>query len=246
MTRSFIIALQFLTRVPTPALKNFAPEELSASARWFPAIGAFIGACVLAAALLGDRFDPWLGALLSLVVWIAITGALHLDGLADVADALGAAHRNPDRFLEVLRDPHVGAFGAIALVVAIIAKLVLLFLALTYVPEFAVACVLVPAWARFGALAWSVRLRSLHPGSGERFARRISKRTIIVWAAVLVATSAVFSPALLCAPFLIWGWESYLRVRVGGMTGDCLGAGIEVLEIGLLLSVVLFGAVRPL
>jgi adenosylcobinamide-GDP ribazoletransferase len=245
MTRSFIIALQFLTRVPTPVLKDFAPEELGASARWFPAIGALIGACVLAAALLGNRVDPRLGALLALVVWIAITGALHLDGLADLADALGAAHRNPKRFLEVLGDPHLGAFGAIALIVAIVAKLVLLSLALTRVPNLAFACVLVPAWARFGALVWSVRLRPLHAGSGERFAWRISPTTISVWAVLLVAASAVLSSTLLCAPLLILGWEVYLRVRVGGMTGDCLGAGIEVIEIGLLLSAVLLSAVQP-
>ena len=244
MTRSFFIALQFLTRVPTPALKNFAPEELGASARWFPAIGAFVGVCVLAAAMVGNRLDPWLGGLLSLIVWVAITGALHLDGLADLADALGAAHRNPDRFLEVLHDPHLGAFGAIVLIVAIVAKLVLLSLALTHVPDFAFACVLVPAWARFGALVWSLRLRSLHTGSGERFAWRISTPTIAVWAVLLVVMRAVFSPMLLCAPLFVWGWETYLRVRVGGMTGDCLGAGIEVVEIGLLLALVLLSATR--
>jgi adenosylcobinamide-GDP ribazoletransferase len=238
MTRGLIIAMQFLTRVPMPALAQLLPEEFAASARWFPLVGVLIGASVMAAMLLGALIDPWLGALLGLIVWIGITGALHLDGLADFSDALGAAHRDPQRFLAVLRDPHIGTFGAIALVLAIVSKLVLLQIGLADARQIAFAVVLIPAWARFGTLVWSARLPSLSEGYGERFAWRVSHRSIVVWGCLLCAAGALLAPILLIAPILVWSWELYLRKRLGGMTGDCLGAGIELVEIGLLLAVV--------
>jgi adenosylcobinamide-GDP ribazoletransferase len=126
--RAFLLALQFLTRIPTPQVDDFRPEDLSRSAIWFPLVGAVIGGLVAAALALGALVDPWLGALAGLMVWVWITGALHLDGLADLADALGAAHRDPQRLLEVLRDPHIGTFGVVALVLVLAAKLVLLAL----------------------------------------------------------------------------------------------------------------------
>ena len=116
--RAFSHALQFLTRLPAPPIAVFDPADLSRSALWFPAIGALIGRIVAAALWAGALASPWIGALLALVAWVWVTGGLHLDGLADVADALGAAHRSPERFIEVLRDPHIGAYGTMAIVPA--------------------------------------------------------------------------------------------------------------------------------
>jgi adenosylcobinamide-GDP ribazoletransferase len=132
--RGLILAIQFLTRLPTPGLAGFQSGELAGSVVWFPLAGLLVGGLVALAAWLGGQLDPWLGALLALAVWVWVTGALHLDGLADLADALGAAHRPDDpqdrreRLLAVLADPHLGVFGGAALVMQVIAKLVLLML----------------------------------------------------------------------------------------------------------------------
>ena len=243
--RGLILAIQFLTRLPTPRVVDFRPEELAGGVVWFPLVGGLVGGLVAAAVWLGGLLDPWLGALLGLAVWVAVTGALHLDGLADLADALGASHRPDDpqarkaRLLAVLGDPHLGVFGGVALAMQLLAKLVLLMLAVK--AEAYLALVLLPAWARWGVLIWS-RLPSIKPGLGERFAWRVGAGPIWLWGGVLAAAGLTV-PALLAAPLLTAAWRAFLLRRVGGMTGDALGAGVEWLETGLLLCVVILAKI---
>lgn len=233
--RGFWLALGFLSRLPTPACHRFDAGEQARSVVWFPAVGFLLGLLVAGAAWLGGRLDPWLGALLGLAVWLWSTGGLHLDGLADLFDALGAAHRDRERFLEVLADPHLGAFGAMALVFQLLVKLVLLRLLLESGPW----CLpLVLAWARLGPLWWTRTLPPLKPGLGERFAWQTDARQTWGWGVLLMVLSAWLAPALLGAPLLLLGWRAFLLRKVGGMTGDCLGAGVEVVEsLALLLLV---------
>ncbi len=243
--RGLILAIQFLTRLPTPRLANFRSEELVGSVLWFPLVGALLGGFVAAAAWLGGQVDPWLGALLALAVWVGVTGALHLDGLADLADALGAAHRPADaqarkeRLLAVLADPHLGVFGGAALAMQLIAKLVLLMLAVKAGAW--LALVLIPAWARWGVLIWS-RLPAIKSGLGERFAWHVDMGPILAWGTVLAGVSLTV-PVLFSALLLVAAWRGFLLRRLGGMTGDALGAGVEWLETGLLLCVVIIGKI---
>ncbi|MBT2866698.1 adenosylcobinamide-GDP ribazoletransferase [Chromobacterium violaceum] len=231
--RGLILAVQFLTRLPTPQLADFKPEWLAGSARWFPAVGVIVGALLLAALQLGSLADPWLAALLALLAWVMVTGGLHLDGLADLADALGAAHRSRERFFEVLKDPHLGSFGVLSLLLAVIAKLVLLMLIARQAGT-AWGLLLVPAWARGFAVIWSATLPAIAPGSGERFAWRRDWAGMGLNLAALLALSAWLAPALLLAPLAGLAWRAFLQRRLGGMTGDCLGAGVELCEIAML------------
>jgi adenosylcobinamide-GDP ribazoletransferase len=235
--RSFSHALQFLTRLPAPRVDVFDPADLSRSALWFPVVGIIVGVIVAAALWLGALASPWIGALLALIAWVWVTGGLHLDGLGDVADALAGAHRSPERFLQILRDPHIGAFGVMAIVLQLIAKLVLL-------AEIAGQAALIPlilliAWARLGAPAWSLFVPPLATGSGERFAWQIDPRVVVAEGAVLALLSAYFAPVLLAALVVIPAIAAYWRYRVGGLTGDCLGASVEVTETILLLLIAL-------
>jgi adenosylcobinamide-GDP ribazoletransferase len=104
---------------------------------------------------------------------------------------------------------------------------------------------LVLAWARLGTLAWSRWLRPLKEGRGERFAWQLPAGWIFFWTASLLVVSALIAPALCLAPLVIAAWGAWLRVRLGGMTGDCLGAGVEVTEAALLLIVVLTSGAMP-
>ena len=230
--RNLIHAMQLLTRLPMPKLPGTAKPAQGAS--WFPMAGLVIGLFLGAALWVGSRLNPWLGALLSLLVWVWITGALHLDGLADMSDALGAAHRNRERFLEILADPHLGTFGAVNLFLQLATKLILLML-LAKEGHFW-ALVLVPAWARLGPLFWA-RLPPLKSGMGERFGTEISPYAPWLWI-FLLSLLSLPNPVLLCAPLGIWIWQEFLSRRMGGMTGDLLGAGIEVLESAFLLVLV--------
>lgn len=247
--RGLILAIQFLTRLPTPQVRDFQPADLARAAVWFPLVGWLVGAMVASATWLGAQVDPWLGALLGLLVWVWVTGALHLDGLCDLADALGAAHGSPhgdqSRLLRVLADPHVGAFGVVALGLQLLSKLVLLMLSAKLALFWPL--LLVPAWARLGTLVWA-RLPSIKPGLGasvstspaerERFAWQTPAWAALLWG-VLLLPPCVLYPGLLSAPVLILAWRAFLLQRLGGMTGDALGAGVEWLESGLLLALVL-------
>lgn len=233
--KGLILAVQFLTRLPTPQVADFKPSDLAEAAIWFPAVGLLVGAIVGIGCWAGAQIDPWLGALLGLVAWVWVTGGLHLDGLGDSADALGAAHRDPERFLGVLKDPHVGSFAVLAIALQLIAKLVLLMLlgsnaGWAFMP-------LVCAWARFGPLMWTLTLPALAPGSAERFGWTLQPRHALAWAAVLTLP-ALWVPALLAAPAAIVGWRLYLKRRLGGQTGDLLGAGVELVESAVLLALV--------
>ncbi|GHD78838.1 adenosylcobinamide-GDP ribazoletransferase [Vogesella fluminis] len=256
--RSLILAVQFLTRLPTPQLKDFDPAWLADAARWFAPVGLLVGAVLWLTVTAGSLLDPWLGALLGLLAWLWVTGGLHLDGLADLADAQGAAHRSRERFLEVLKDPHLGSFGVMSMATQLLTKLVLLMLVVKFyspdapispaalrlsgppsgLPTLAAGLVpllLVPAWARLFTVAWSATLPSLAPGSGERFAWRPHWPSFWLNAALLAAASYWLAPALLLAPLAGLWWWAYLKRKLGGMTGDCLGAGIELCESLLLL-----------
>jgi len=237
--RGLILSIQFLTRLPVPAVSDFRPADIAAGAAWFPLVGALVGTLVALAMQLAVGVDPWLGAFCGLLAWLLVTGGLHLDGLADLADAMGASHGDPERFMAVLKDPHVGAFGVMALATAIAARLVLLMLWLKLGLSLW-GIVLLAAWSRWGALVWSQTLPPLSAGFGEQFAWRLSTMQLLLSGVLLFVASLWWMPVLaLLAPLAVAGWWVWLRWRVGGMSGDCLGAGIEVCEL-LLLAGVLF------
>jgi adenosylcobinamide-GDP ribazoletransferase len=234
--RGLRLATQFLTRVPVPAVEDFSAEEFSRSSAWFPFVGLAVGIVVSTVIYICAHRHAALATAIGLLAWVWITGALHLDGLADLTDALAAAHRDKDRFFAVLSDPHVGTFGVVSIVLMLILKAT----ALTEISLPALfAFPLIPAWARLGPLAWSRWLKPLKPGHGERFSWQLNVGWIVFWTAVLLAASAAFAPILCAAPLAIAAWGLWLKWRLGGTTGDCLGAGVEVTELVLLYALVL-------
>lgn len=230
--KGLIVAIQFLTRLPTPQL-TVSGDEFAASMRWFPAVGLIVGALVALGGCAGAWLDPWVGAAAALLVWVAVTGALHLDGLGDVADACGAAHKDRDRVIAVLADPHVGSFGVVAIAMQLAVKLVLLHSLIDTHRYVAIA--LIPFAARIGPLIWSRWLSDLHAGLGSRFSRAAGPATLTLWAALLLA-AAWWSWGVAAAPVLILGWGLWLTHKLGGISGDGHGAGIEFVESGLLLT----------
>jgi len=235
--RPLIVAIQFLTWLPVPRLDDMQPDDMTRAAPLFPLVGLIIGVILVAAAWVASGLGSAIGALAVVVAWIAVTGALHLDGLGDVADALGAAHRDPGRFLAVLRDPHLGTFGVLALVVQVVAKLILVEDLMRHGGASA-ALLLIPAWARWGALVVARGVPPLAEGSGARLKLGVALPALAAALAGLVALSVVLAPALLVAPFIAVGLMFAWRALTGGITGDCLGAGIELTESVLLLAAV--------
>jgi adenosylcobinamide-GDP ribazoletransferase len=235
--RSFFVAIQFLTRVPVPSVADFRPDDVSRASLFFPLVGLLLGVVLLLLAALSAPAGSMVAALLVVTAWIWITGALHIDGLGDIADAFGAAHRDPARFLEVLRDPHMGTFGVLAIVLQVLAKFVFVD-AIIRLGAPLLGLALVPAWARWTILVVSHWTEPLATGSGARFKMAIAPAALAGNLAALVVASAFLAPALLVAPFIAAGFVLYWRTVTGGITGDCLGASVELTESALLLALV--------
>jgi adenosylcobinamide-GDP ribazoletransferase len=235
--KRLLLAIGFLTRLPVHLITADA-ADFAGAVRCYPLVGLIVGALVAGAGWLGGLADPWIGALAALLAWVAVTGALHLDGLADVADGIGAAHGDRTRLLAVMADPHVGSFGVVAIVLQLLAKIVLLH---SVAGEGWLAVVLVPFAARMGPLVWARWLPPLRPGGlGAQIASAVRPRDLWGWGAVLAGVCAAL-PALLLTSLLIAAVGGWLRHRLGGVTGDAHGAGIELVETGLLVALVVVG-----
>ena len=229
--KRLVVAFGFLTRLPMPRVAVEA-DDFAAAIRVYPLVGLAIGVLVALAGWLGAHVDPWTGACAALLAWIAVTGALHLDGLADLADGLGAAHGDRTRLLAVMADPHIGSFGVVAIVLQLLAKLVLLHVVL---PGHWLTLLFVPAVARLAPLIWARALPPLKPnGLGASITGATRGQDMGGWLLLLFGV-AIAAPALLAGPLLIGALYVVFKRRLGGVSGDVHGAGIELVESGLLL-----------
>jgi len=227
--QGLIAALRWMTVLPMP--KQLEEGDMQKILPWLPVTGLVVGLFVVLACYVGALFNPWLGALLGVFVWLLITGGLHADGLADLTDALGARHGDKERFIAVLKDPHIGSFGTLALIFLVVSKLVLLKLLIDL--EAWWGLLLIPIWARLGVLFWC-RLPALTEGFGAYLQGvDISLQANIIFV-VLLIISLWLAPSLWLAGVVIYLWYAFLKYHVKGMNGDCLGAGVECSEIVLL------------
>ncbi|WP_395334152.1 adenosylcobinamide-GDP ribazoletransferase [Novosphingobium sp. BL-8H] len=238
--RQIALALQFMTRLPLPAVRA-DEDDFAKSIRWFPLTGLVVGAAVAGPWWLGARAGAdwpaanWPAALVGVLGWVGMTGALHLDGLGDIADASGAAHKDRARLSAVLADPHIGSFGVVAIVLQILSKLVLLH---ALAPAQVWALLLVPVLARIGPLAWTLALPPLHEGLGSRFRRAVTWPQVAGWSVLAAAAGLLVAPPLLVLFLAVPIWAGWLGSRIGGISGDGHGAGIELVETALLAALV--------
>lgn len=238
-----MLAVQFMTRVPLPAL-DVSAADFHAAIRWFPLAGLVVGSAVALAFALGGLISPWLATLAGVAAWVWVTGALHLDGLGDLVDGLAASHGDPDKLCAVMKDPHIGSFGVSALVLQLLAKTILLHevaLASYPHPAMLLAVVLIPALARVGPLLWTLWLPPLHAGLGSTFRAGAGPLCLALWAVGLLLAALLIAPALWATVGLLALWGFWLKHKLGGISGDCHGAGIELCETGLLLALIIAG-----
>ncbi|MGB8534775.1 MAG: adenosylcobinamide-GDP ribazoletransferase [Acidobacteriaceae bacterium] len=236
------VAFQFLTRLPLPPV-TFAPDGLARSVKFFPMVGLVIGS---GAALLEKVLAPHLGrpasAVVVLLYLVLITGCLHEDGLADVADSLGG--RSPEQRLAILRDSRIGAYGAAALVFSLLSRAVLLAgLPLEHFTAYLISAHVLCRWSTLPLSYYLPPARESEgqgAGLGARIAKLTSASSLIFGSAFTIVTVVVALRKAAIAPLLsaiaIPLLSSFFYVRkFGGITGDCFGATNQLTEIAVYL-----------
>lgn len=230
------LAFQFLTIIPWPRSVVHQPEDLGASMTYYPVVGAVLGSILVLFYLLGAEIFPD-GVLRPalVIVLIVLTGGLHLDGLADVCDGFYAG-RMPAEALRIMKDPHLGTMGVVGIISVVLMKAALL----SFLPVAALctALLIMPALSRTG-MVWGAHMAPYarpEGGTGAIFFQTLRARH--VWLATIL---------LACWTLLWGGWSAALlpmlalvmtklfvgmcQQRIGGMTGDTLGALNELLEL---------------
>jgi len=241
--------MQTLTRVPLASASAPAAQVLAWSAVFYPLVGLFLGAAGIFVYLLAlSVFPSSVASLLVLGTWILLTGALHEDGVADTFDAFGS-QRSRDDILRVMKDSRIGVYGALALAVSLLLRWQTL--AALPVGEIVAALVASQVLPRAGIVTLAFLAGPASGGTGGAFAAALRMRHVVfAWLLVAVlltplqewrAMMAVMSVCLI----IVIAARRYFHSRLGGITGDCLGAANQIQEVAVLLAVLgLSGASR--
>lgn len=243
--RALGVAVAFLTRLPVPSsIHQLAPGDLQRATSWFPLVGAFVGLVTASLAVFLDAHLPFAVALLvALLVEARLTGAFHEDAVADAFDAFGGGFSR-ERVLEILKDPRIGSYGALALFGAFLLR----YEATQELPSGMFHAAVVAA-ASMGRLSGMLLLAAL-PTIPERASLGRDLATLprarvagallcalpaIGWLAWLDKSSAALAVAL-CA-LVVAVAVRYVGRRIGGSTGDALGTATYAVQLTTLLAV---------
>ncbi len=234
-----VAAARYLTIVPVPGARARRDVSLGAAAIWFPVVGSLLGVALAVVEAGASRlFPPLLAALLTVTCWKLVTGGLHLDGLADCLDGLSG--HDAEQRLSIMRDSRIGTFGAVGLIL-------LLLLEIAAVAE-------LPSGARWRALIVAPSVGRAMPvligrlwrparrnGAGARFVTTLGGRAWLALPLALAVAAAALSVAgvvaFAAALVVSLGTGALLAPRLGGVTGDVMGAAVELAELVVLLAV---------
>jgi adenosylcobinamide-GDP ribazoletransferase len=236
----FWIALQFLSSLPVTLPGMPSPRAMGRSLLCYPLVGLLFGGLLWLLHLALGATPPMLQAALLLSAWVLLSGALHLDGLADSADAWLGGFGDRARTLEIMKDPRSGPIAVVTLVLVLLLK----FCALVVLLERGEAglLVMVPVVGRAGLLGLFlctpyVRVGGLGQALADHLPRPAGRTVLLVSG---IACWYWMGPGMLAVVAVVFFWLRQLMVRrLGGTTGDTAGALLELLELAALLAVVI-------
>lgn len=239
--KPLLLALQFLTRIPVPQQRDITPRDSGRSMLFYPLVGALLGVMLLGVEQLLQGSAPLLRAVVLVALWVALTGALHLDGLADMADAWIGGHGDRVRTLAIMKDPYCGPMGVTALLLVLLLKVAALE---QLAGAGSYTLIVAPLLGRTLLLLLFLTTPYVRAGGlGETLSKQLPRRA--GWLIVVLLL-----PAIMLVPGIGWGmllavlalfllFRMALMVRLGGTTGDTAGALLEVCEATVLLYLTL-------
>jgi adenosylcobinamide-GDP ribazoletransferase len=233
MVGALRLALQFLTKLPVRSDPPTA-RDIAQSYYFYPIIGLFIGLVAILLRFVLAIFFPMpfcIVLVLAFLIWV--TGGLHEDGLADVADGMAGGWTTDER-LRIMKDSHIGAFGAMALALMLLIK----YSALTSMNPLQIDNAMISGQllARWAFLPLGYFNFPAREGLGSRFIKGIGNDTLIITSVLTSTIVIVLSPlrgaiAFCVAGVVVAALSAYFRRRLGGITGDCFGATFQFVEI---------------
>lgn len=241
--RNLRIAFGLLTTLPFGMPEDWQPGDSGRAGIWYPLVGLVIGGLTwLAWRALTLIFPPLMVGVLTLLVWVALTGGLHLDGLADCCDGL-LASTTPERRLEIMKDPRLGAFGGIGLLLVLLLKAAALS---SLTPPAGLGIILAATLSRWCLLPAGLMPLARpggnvpHRGMGADFVSGLRRGAIFTTAvlplglAFLLGAQGLWAAlaAILAAASVLW----LAKARINGVTGDVFGALVEVTETAVLVA----------
>ena len=241
--RAFFTALMFLTRVPCPRWVGHTPDLLARSTTWFPAVGLLVGLCgalVYRGAALG--WPPLVAATLAVGATVWLTGAFHEDALADACDGFGGGWE-PDQVLAIMKDSRIGSYGAVGLGLALVARAAALAgLEPALAARALVAGHVLGRWSSL-PLIWRYRYVRESGAKSRPFAASVTPLRLAAGSALALAivaatlaTRPTAAALVLAAALAVTALAGrYFRRRIGGITGDCLGAANQLVELAAYL-----------
>lgn len=236
----FLAALRFLTRLPVPQRIGHSQEQLDACARYFPLVGWLVGGIGAGATFAVAQLAPFeVAVLLGMAATLLCTGAFHEDGFADACDGFGGG-ADKARILAIMKDSRLGSYGVIGVAMQLLVK----WQSLVALGSLAYGAL--PAAHALSRLAPVILLHHLDDARAADAARKPRPRRAGAAALVFAALCGLApilplgwraAPALALAGLVTWTAARYLRRRLGGYTGDCLGATQQLAEATFYLGV---------
>ena len=246
MLQPFLVALQFLTQIPVRFNSELDDRLIGKSILCYPVIGILIGLVLAVLSWILNSTPPLVASVLLLICWVLVTGGLHLDGLADSADAWIGGTGGRERTLAIMKDPNCGPAGVIAIVLLLLLKFVTLY-TLLMVDNWVILILAAILGRTILPLLFLTTPYVRPSGLGSLLAAQMPQRSTIA----MVTLTAVLIPlalginslwilTVIAGIFLIF--RHLMLRRIGGMTGDTAGALVEITEASVLLVAVLFMA----
>lgn len=235
--RNLLIAFGLMTTLPFRLPEDWSAGDSGRAAVWYPLVGLVLGALTwLTWKGATFLFPPFVAAVIALVAWVLLTGGLHLDGLADCCDGLFASVSR-ERRLEIMKDPHVGTFGVIGLLLILFLKAAVLA---SLTPVSSLGILLAASLSRWCILAAALLPLARSSGMAADFASGLRRSSIILSAVIPLALMVLLGlrgilsvlVGIATAALILW----LAKFRIGGVTGDVFGMIVEVVETAVLLT----------